>query len=251
MDPARSAPRGSSEPTPAVAQEPAQGALQESARGAPRKSAEAAFAVAPETGGQRSGDKRPLPDAPGSASGPEAKRARHPCSSGIAAPRGLIVQLAPKKALRVSSSSVGWTAVPLAASSGVPERRPQGPQVGEVIDLDADEVEGMTAMGGGSDVPGAAAGSVVAATEEGASASAAVAEEAAVTETGTSAPEVPVEVTPAAEAEEPARGTPAGTGESPSVVAAEGEVTAGVLVPRPMSEAAGPSGSPRLQSGEI
>ncbi|XP_014661286.1 nucleoporin NSP1-like [Setaria italica] len=68
---------------------------------------------------QRSSGKRPLPDAPGSASGSEAKRTRHPCAGGIATPRGLVPLLAPKKALRVSSTSAGRTATPPAASGGV------------------------------------------------------------------------------------------------------------------------------------
>ncbi|XP_012701518.1 uncharacterized protein LOC105914437 [Setaria italica] len=98
----------------------ARDAPQESARSAPRRSTAPAPSVAPETQEQRSGDKRPLPDALGSASGSEAKRARRPCSGGTAAPRGLVLQLAPKKALWVSSANVGRTAVPPAASGGVP-----------------------------------------------------------------------------------------------------------------------------------
>nr|XP_034604854.1 transcription initiation factor TFIID subunit 4-like [Setaria viridis] len=268
---ARSAPRRSSEPASAVAQEPARDVPPESARSAPRRSAEPAPAVAPETRGQRSGDKRPLPDAPGSTSGSEAKRARRPCSGGTAAPRGLVLQLAPKVALRVSSSSVGRTAVPPAASGGVPGEvadpaagatpvtvtggvaaassagegvapvPPSAPPVDptEVVDLDADEAEGTAATGGRMDVPAAATGSAAAATEEGASAPAAAAEEV-----GTSAPGISAEVAPAAEAEEPARGAPAGAGEPPSAVAAEGEVAAGIPVPPLASEAAPPSGDP-------
>nr|XP_034569901.1 fibrous sheath CABYR-binding protein-like [Setaria viridis] len=228
---ARSAPQRSSEPVPTVVQEPARGAPQESVRSAPRRSTEPAPAVAPETQEQRSGDKRPLLDAPESASGSEAKRARRPCSWGTAVPRGLVLQLAPKKALRVSSASTGRTVVPPAASGGIPGAiacptaeaapsvAPQGTQAGEVIDLDADEVEGLGATGIGTDVPAAATGTT-AVTEEGVSASAAAAEGAAVTEAGTSAPEVPAEVAP--EAEVPARGAPAGAEELASAVAAEG-----------------------------
>nr|TKV94324.1 hypothetical protein SEVIR_9G286600v2 [Setaria viridis] len=117
---------------------------------------------------------------------------------------------------------------------------PQGPQAGEVIDLDTDEAEGMAATGAGTDVPAAATGAAVT-TEEGVSASAAAAEEAAVTEAGTSTPEVPAEVAPAAEAEVPARGAPAGAEEPASAVAVEGEVAAGILVPPPVSEAVAPS----------
>nr|XP_034570076.1 proteoglycan 4-like [Setaria viridis] len=144
----RSASRRSTEPTPAVAQEPARGTPQESARSAPRRSTEPTPAVAPETQEQRSGDKRPLPDAPGSASGSEAKRACRPCSGGTAAPRGLVLQLAPKKALRVSSASAGRTAVPPAASGGVP---------GEVADPAA-EAAPVTATGGVAAPSGAGEG---------------------------------------------------------------------------------------------
>ncbi|XP_004980406.1 spidroin-2-like [Setaria italica] len=55
-----------------------------------------------------------------------------------AAPRGLVLQLAPKKALRVSSSSGGRTAVPPAVSGGV---------LGEVADPSA-EVAPVTVAGG-------------------------------------------------------------------------------------------------------
>nr|TKW33206.1 hypothetical protein SEVIR_2G217500v2 [Setaria viridis] len=225
------------------------------------ESTEPSPAVAPETQEQRSGDKWPLPDAPGSASGSEAKRARRPCSGGTATPRGLVLQLAPKKVLRVSSASVGRTAVPPTASGGVPGEvagptaeaapvtvtggvaapsgvgegvdpappsaslvnpsvqsvAPQGPQAGEVIDLDADEAEGTAATGTGTDVPAATTGTA-AATEEGVSASAAAPKGAAVTEAGTSAPEVPAEVAPAAGAEVSARGAPAGAEEPASAV---------------------------------
>nr|XP_034586653.1 uncharacterized protein LOC117849187 [Setaria viridis] len=162
-------------------------------------------------------------------------------SSTCAALRGLVLQLAPKKALRVSSASAGRTAVPPAVSGEVPGEvagptaeaapvtatggvvapsgtgegvdpalpsaspvnpsvqsvAPQGPQAGEVIDLDADEAKETASTGTGTDVPAAATGTA-AATEEGVSASAAAAEGAAVTEAGTSAPEVPAEVAPGA-----------------------------------------------------
>nr|XP_034586574.1 skin secretory protein xP2-like [Setaria viridis] len=262
QEPARSAPRRSLEPAPAVAQEPTRDVPPESARSAPRRSTEPAPAIAPETRGQRSGDKR-------------------------AAPRGLVLQLAPKKALRVSSASAGRTAVPPVASGGVPggvagpteeaapvtatggeaassgagegvdpappsaspvnpsvqSVTPQGPQAGEVIDLDADEAEGTAATGTGTDVPAAAMGTA-AATEERVSASAVAAEGVAVTKVGTSAPEVPAEVALAAEAEVPARGAPAGAEEPPSAVAVEGEVDARIPVPSPASEAVTPSGDP-------
>nr|TKV99716.1 hypothetical protein SEVIR_8G061700v2 [Setaria viridis] len=267
LEPARSAPRGSSEPAPAAALGPARGAPQESAQGVPRGSAETASTVAPGTGGQRSGDKPPLPDNPGSASGFEAKRACRPCALGIAAPRGLVLHLAPKKALRASSSSGGRTVVPPAASGRVlgeaadpsaeaalvtaagraaaasaagggadpipssvapvaPTAQgiiPPGPQVGEVIDLDANEAEGTTATGGGTDAPAAVAGSAT----EGAPAPKTAAEEATATEAGTSALIIPAAMAPAAEAEGPARGTPAGAEEPPLVVAA----ASGVMVP--------------------
>nr|XP_034594675.1 testis-specific gene A8 protein-like [Setaria viridis] len=134
---------------------------QGSARSAPQGSAEPAPTVAPAAQEQRSGGKR-------------------------AASRGLVLQLAPKKALRVLSASAERIAAPSAASGGVPgevagptvEVAPvtatggvvtplgvgesadpappsassadpavqsvvrRGPQVGEVIDLDADEAEG-------------------------------------------------------------------------------------------------------------
>nr|XP_034569894.1 tropomyosin-1, isoforms 33/34-like [Setaria viridis] len=128
--------------------EPARDVPPELARSAPRRSAGPTPTVAPETRGQRSGDKQPLPDAPGSASGSEAKHARRPCSGGTATPRGLALQLAPKKALRVSSSSVGQTAVPPAASGGVP---------GEVADPAA-EAAPTTAAGGAAAVSGVGEG---------------------------------------------------------------------------------------------
>nr|TKV94817.1 hypothetical protein SEVIR_9G321000v2 [Setaria viridis] len=68
---------------------------------------------------QRSSGKRPLRDAPGSASGSEAKRTCHPRAGGVTAPWDFVPSLAPKKALRVSSTSAGRTATPLAASGGV------------------------------------------------------------------------------------------------------------------------------------
>ncbi|XP_004967200.1 proteoglycan 4-like [Setaria italica] len=148
LEPARSAPRGSSEPAPTVAQDPVWDVPPESARGAPRRSTEPAPAVAPETRGQRSGNKRPLPDALGSASGTEAKRARRPCSRGTAAPRGLVLQLAPKKALRVSSGSAGRTTVPPTASGRVP---------GEVAGP-ATEAAPVTATGGEAAPSGAGEG---------------------------------------------------------------------------------------------
>nr|TKW07288.1 hypothetical protein SEVIR_7G301209v2 [Setaria viridis] len=292
QEPALGAPQESSETTPAASQEPALGAPQESAQGAPRGTAETASAVAPETGGPRSGDKRPLPDVPGSASGSEAKRARRPRVSGTAAPRGLVLQLAPKKALTASSSSGGRTAAPPAASgealgeAAVPSVEaapvtaadgataasvagggagpfppsvppvaptaqgviPPGPQAGEVIDLDADEAEDTTATGGGTDAPAAVAGSAAAATEEGVPAPAAAAKEAVATEAGTSAPIIPAGVAPAAEAEGPAGGTPAGAEEPPQVVAAEGEVAAGIPILPLASEAVPPLGDPAAAS---
>ncbi|XP_004967012.1 nischarin-like [Setaria italica] len=102
---------------------------------------------------------------------------------------------------------------------------PQGPQAGEVIDLDVDEAQGTAATGTGTDVPAATTGTA-AATEEGGPASATAAEEA----------EVPAEV--------PARGAPAGAEEPASAVAAEGEVVAGMLVPPPASEVVAPLGGP-------
>ncbi|XP_012701487.1 skin secretory protein xP2-like [Setaria italica] len=65
-----------------------------------------------------------------------------------AASRGLVLQLAPKKALRVSSASVGRTAVPPAASGGVP---------GEVADPVAEAVP-VTATGGVAAPSGAGEG---------------------------------------------------------------------------------------------
>ncbi|XP_022680989.1 fibrous sheath CABYR-binding protein-like [Setaria italica] len=205
-----------------------------------------------------------------------------------AAPRGLVLQLAPKKALRASSSSGGWTVVPPTASGGVlgeaadpsagvvpvmaasgaaaalaagggadpipssvppvaPTAQgiiPPGPQTGEVIDLDADEAKGTTAMGGGTDAPAAVAGSAA----EGPPAPETAAEEATATVAGTSAPIIPVEVAPAAEAEGPAGGTPAGVEEPPLVVAAEGEVAAGIPILPLASEAAPPLGDPAAAS---
>nr|TKW14623.1 hypothetical protein SEVIR_5G178600v2 [Setaria viridis] len=76
----RGTPQGSSEPALAAALGPMRGAPPESARGAPRGSVEPASTAVPAAGEQRGGDKRPLPDAPGSASGSESKRARRPCA---------------------------------------------------------------------------------------------------------------------------------------------------------------------------
>nr|TKW18612.1 LOW QUALITY PROTEIN: hypothetical protein SEVIR_5G442600v2 [Setaria viridis] len=284
----RGAPPGVFGAYTAAAQEPARGVPQESTQGAPRRSAETASTVAPETGGQRSGDKRPQPDAPGSASGSEAKRARRPCASGTAAPRGLVMQLAPKKAVRVLSSSGGRIAVPPAASDEVLgeaadpsaeaapvtaaggataasvtgewtpfrlwfprsplQRRASFPRAGEVIDLDIDEAEETAATGGGTDAPAAVVRSTAAATEEGVPAPATAAEDVAATEAGTSAPRIPAEVTPMAEAKGPARVASAGAEEPPSAITAEGEVAAGIPNLPLASEAALPLGDPAATS---
>ncbi|XP_004980565.1 fibrous sheath CABYR-binding protein-like [Setaria italica] len=187
-----------------------------------------------------------------------------------AAPRGLALQLAPKKALRWSSSSGGRTAVPPAASGGVPGEAAD-PSAGAAPMMAAGGVTAASVAGVGADPtqpsippvaptaqgaipPGSwgeevidldadeaeetaatggradAPAAVAGLAAEGTPAPESAAAEAMVTEAGTSAPITPAEVAPAAEAEGPAGGTPARTEEPPQVAAA--------------AEAEGPAGIP-------
>nr|TKW27773.1 hypothetical protein SEVIR_3G279100v2 [Setaria viridis] len=90
-----------------------------SARGVPWESTEPTPDPLPASREQRSSGKRPLLDASGSASSSEAKHARCPRAEGVAAPPDFVPPLAPKKVLRVSSTSTGRAATPSAASDGV------------------------------------------------------------------------------------------------------------------------------------
>nr|TKW03220.1 hypothetical protein SEVIR_7G010200v2 [Setaria viridis] len=165
-------------------------------------------------------------------------------------PRGLTLQLAPKKALRLSTSSGGRSVAPPAASGGVPGAAADPPsEVAPVVA--AGRATASSAVGGGADsstppsvppvapsaqsavLPGSQAGEVIdldvdeaegtAATGGRADASAAVAGSeaegvpapggAVVMEAGTSAPITPVGVAPAAEVEVP-------TGIPPTALAA-------------------------------
>nr|XP_034603458.1 nuclear pore complex protein Nup58-like [Setaria viridis] len=161
----------------------------------------------------------------------------------------------------------GADPTPPSASSADPAVQsvaPRGPQVGEVIDLDANKAEGTAVVETGTDVPVAATGTA-AATEEGEPAPVATArtaaageagtpapvaamEEEVATETGTSARGVPAEVAPAAEAEVPAPEAPTGAETPASSVATEGEAATGMVALAAASEVVALTGRPAAAS---
>ncbi|XP_022684112.1 Holliday junction resolvase MOC1, chloroplastic-like [Setaria italica] len=154
---------------------------------------------------------------------------------GVAAdpPTGVAPAESAVGAAAASAAGGGADSTPPAAPPIAPLAQgviPPGPQVGEVIDLDADEAEEAVMTGGRADAPAAMAGSEA----EGALAPEdAAAAEAAVPEAEVSAPVAPAGVTLAAETEVPT-GVPLAASAATSVQSpgpSADPVVSGVLMP--------------------